>query len=69
MGRGRRGKAREGREETARSGGQRKGPASAAVVRAGLVPSLVADTSAADYLMAAGPAPRSALNRADPDGL
>ena len=39
-----------------------------AVLRSGLVTSLVTDTSAADYLMTAGPAPRPALNRADPDG-
>ena len=40
-----------------------------AVLRSGLVTSLVTDTSAADYLMTAGPAPKSALNRSDPDGV
>ncbi|MGY0066152.1 sugar-binding transcriptional regulator [Streptomyces sp. QTS137] len=55
-------------EVVAIAGGQRKGPAIDAVLRSGLVTSLVTDTSAADYLMAAGPAPRSALNRSDPDG-
>jgi DNA-binding transcriptional regulator LsrR (DeoR family) len=50
------------------AGGQRKGPAIDAVLRSGLVTSLVTDTSAADYLMTAGPTPKPALNRADPDG-
>ncbi|CAM5483145.1 Inosine-5'-monophosphate dehydrogenase [Streptomyces fumanus] len=51
------------------AGGQRKAPAIDAVLRSGLVTSLVTDTSAADYLMAAGPAPKPALNRSDPDGI
>src|SRR5690606_1307696 len=56
-------------EVVAIAGGQRKGPAIDAVLRSGLVTSLVTDTSAADYLLAAGPAPKPALNRSDPDGV
>src|SRR6478735_1300281 len=55
-------------EVVAIAGGQRKAAAIDAVLRSGLVTSLVTDTSAADYLMTAGPTPKSALNRADPDG-
>ncbi|MFE2136770.1 sugar-binding domain-containing protein, partial [Streptomyces sp. NPDC059466] len=55
-------------EVVAIAGGQRKAAAIDAVLRSGLVTSLVTDTSAADYLMAAGPAPRPALARQDPDG-
>ncbi|MGQ4384489.1 sugar-binding transcriptional regulator [Streptomyces sp. SAS_270] len=55
-------------EVVAIAGGQRKAAAIDAVLRSGLVTSLVTDTSAADYLMTAGPTPRPALNRADPDG-
>jgi DNA-binding transcriptional regulator LsrR (DeoR family) len=55
-------------EVVAIAGGQRKGAAIDAVLRSGLVTSLVTDTSAADYLMTAGTTPKPALNRADPDG-
>jgi DNA-binding transcriptional regulator LsrR (DeoR family) len=55
-------------EVVAIAGGARKGAAIDAVLRSGLVTSLVTDTSAADYLLTAGPAPAPALNRADPDG-
>ncbi|MFC7266293.1 sugar-binding transcriptional regulator [Streptomyces lutosisoli] len=55
-------------EVVAIAGGQRKAAAIDAVLRSGLVTSLVTDTSAADYLMTAGTPPRPALNRADPDG-
>ena len=44
------------------------GPAFDAVLRSGLVTSLVTDTSAADVLMAAGTTPKPAHNRSDPDG-
>ena len=56
-------------EVVAIAGGQRKAAAIDAVLRSGLVTSLVTDTSAADYLMTAGPAPKPALNRTDPDGI
>ncbi len=56
-------------EVVAIAGGQRKAAAIDAVLRSGLVTSLVTDTSAADYLMTAGPTPRPALSRADPDGV
>ncbi|MFI0811526.1 sugar-binding transcriptional regulator [Streptomyces echinatus] len=55
-------------EVVAIAGGQRKASAIDAVLRSGLVTSLVTDTSAADYLMTTGPTPRPALSRADPDG-
>lgn len=55
-------------EVVAIAGGQRKASAIDAVLRSGLVTSLVTDTSAADYLMTAGTPPKPALNRADPDG-
>lgn len=56
-------------EVLAIAGGRRKGDAIDAVLRSGLVTSLVTDTAAADYLMDTGrPAPRPALDRAGPDG-
>ncbi|MDI3420177.1 sugar-binding transcriptional regulator [Streptomyces luteolus] len=55
-------------EVVAIAGGQRKAAAIDAVLRSGLVTSLVTDTAAADQLLEAGPAPRPALDRADPDG-
>lgn len=55
-------------EVVAIAGGRRKAAAIDAVLRSGLVTSLVTDTAAADHLLTAGPAPRPALNRADPDG-
>jgi DNA-binding transcriptional regulator LsrR (DeoR family) len=55
-------------EVVAIAGGQRKAAAIDAVLRSGLVTSLVTDTSAADYLMTGGPAPGPALDRTDPDG-
>lgn len=56
-------------EVVAIAGGQRKAAAIDAVLRSGLVTSLVTDTAAADYLMAAGTPPKSALSRTDPDGI
>lgn len=55
-------------EVVAIAGGRRKASAIDAVLRSGLVTSLVTDTAAADYLLSAGSAPRPALERADPDG-
>jgi DNA-binding transcriptional regulator LsrR (DeoR family) len=56
-------------EVLAIAGGMRKAAAIDAVLRSGLVTSLVTDTAAADHLLhATGPAPRPALDRADPDG-
>jgi DNA-binding transcriptional regulator LsrR (DeoR family) len=56
-------------EVVAIAGGQRKAAAIGAVLRSGLVTSLVTDTAAADYLLnEAAPGPRPALDRADPDG-
>jgi DNA-binding transcriptional regulator LsrR (DeoR family) len=56
-------------EVLAIAGGMRKAAAIDAVLRSGLVTSLVTDTAAADHLLhAVGPAPRPALDRADPDG-
>ncbi|MGH3312746.1 MAG: sugar-binding transcriptional regulator [Streptomyces sp.] len=56
-------------EVVAIAGGQRKAEAIGAVLRSGLVTSLVTDTAAADYLlMETGPGPKPALERADPDG-
>jgi len=55
-------------EVLAIAGGTRKGAAIDAVLRSGLVTSLVTDTAAAEYLLhSTGPAPRPALDRADPD--
>ena len=56
-------------EVLAIAGGMRKAAAIDAVLRSGLVTSLVTDTAAADCLLhTTGPAPRPALDRADPDG-
>ncbi|MFD5645553.1 sugar-binding domain-containing protein, partial [Streptomyces anulatus] len=56
-------------EVVAIAGGQRKAAAIGAVLRSGLVTSLVTDTAAADYLLTESPAGvRPALERADPDG-
>ncbi|WP_093608466.1 sugar-binding transcriptional regulator [Streptomyces indicus] len=55
-------------EVVAIAGGQRKAAAIDAVLRSGLVTSLVTDTAAADHLLSAGSAPKPALDRADPDG-
>lgn len=56
-------------EVLAIAGGKRKAEAINAVLRSGLVTSLVTDTAAADHLLnSTGPAPRPALDRADPDG-
>ncbi|MGA4843168.1 sugar-binding transcriptional regulator [Streptomyces sp. G45] len=55
-------------EVVAIAGGARKAAAIDAVLRSGLVTSLVTDTAAADHLLTAGTAPRPALDRADPDG-
>ncbi|MET7640596.1 sugar-binding domain-containing protein [Streptomyces sp. NPDC005438] len=56
-------------EVVAIAGGQRKAEAIGAVLRSGLVTSLVTDTAAADRLLGeVRPGPRPALDRADPDG-
>lgn len=56
-------------EVIAIAGGQRKAEAIGAVLRSGLVTSIVTDTAAADYLLTeAEPGPKPALERADPDG-
>ncbi|WP_329180810.1 sugar-binding transcriptional regulator [Streptomyces sp. NBC_01477] len=56
-------------EVLAIAGGTRKAAAIDAVLRSGLVTSLVTDTAAADQLLrATSPARRPALDRADPDG-
>lgn len=56
-------------EVLAIAGGMRKVEAIDAVLRSGLVTSLVTDTAAANHLLnSTGPAPRPALDRADPDG-
>lgn len=55
-------------EVVAIAGGQRKAAAIDAVLRSGLVTSLVTDTAAADQLMVMGQTPHPALDRADPDG-
>ncbi|MGP3948641.1 sugar-binding transcriptional regulator [Streptomyces sp. 7N604] len=56
-------------EVVAIAGGHRKAPAIGAVLRSGLVTSLVTDTAAADYLLhETNPGLRPALDRADPDG-
>ncbi|WP_434587996.1 sugar-binding transcriptional regulator [Streptomyces sp. A5-4] len=55
-------------EVVAIAGGLRKAAAIDAVLRSGLVTSLVTDTAAADFLLnETAPGPRPALNRADPD--
>lgn len=55
-------------EVIAIAGGQRKAHAIGAVLKSGLVTSLVTDTAAADYLLLeSAPGPRPALDRADPD--
>ncbi|MGK5630890.1 sugar-binding transcriptional regulator [Streptomyces sp. URMC 123] len=55
-------------EVVAIAGGQRKAAAIGAVLRSGLVTSLVTDTAAADHLLTESrPGPRPALERADPD--
>ncbi|GAA1883249.1 sugar-binding domain-containing protein [Streptomyces durmitorensis] len=55
-------------EVVAIAGGQRKAAAIDAVLRSGLVTSLVTDTAAADQLLVMGATPHPALDRADPDG-
>ncbi|MFK8909772.1 sugar-binding transcriptional regulator [Streptomyces sp. YS-3] len=56
-------------EVVAIAGGARKASAIDAVLRSGLVTSLVTDTAAADFLLhETGAQPRPALDRADPDG-
>ncbi|AXK33352.1 transcriptional regulator [Streptomyces armeniacus] len=55
-------------EVVAIAGGLRKAAAIDAVLRSGLVTSLVTDTAAADQLLETLPGPRPALDRADPDG-
>ncbi|MET9291853.1 sugar-binding domain-containing protein [Streptomyces sp. NPDC003077] len=56
-------------EVIAIAGGRHKAAAIGAVLRSGLVTSLVTDTAAADHLLTeTGPGPRPALDRADPDG-
>jgi DNA-binding transcriptional regulator LsrR (DeoR family) len=56
-------------EVLAIAGGMRKAAAIDAVLRSGLVTSLVTDTAAADHLLhSTSPAARPALDRADPDG-
>jgi DNA-binding transcriptional regulator LsrR (DeoR family) len=56
-------------EVLAIAGGLRKAAAVDAVLRSGLVTSIVTDTAAADYLLhSTDPLPRPALDRADPDG-
>ncbi len=52
-------------EVVAIAGGQRKAAAIDAVLRSGLVTSLVTDTAAADFLLTAGPTPKP---RAEPRG-
>jgi DNA-binding transcriptional regulator LsrR (DeoR family) len=54
-------------EVVAIAGGRRKADAIAAVLRSGLVTSLVTDTVAADRLLAQSPGLRPALERVDPD--
>ena len=55
-------------EVIAIAGGRRKAAAIGAVLRSGLVTSLVTDTAAADYLLhETGPGPWPALERVDPD--
>lgn len=54
-------------EVVAIAGGRRKADAIGAVLRSGLVTSLVTDTTAADRLLTQPPGRRPALDRADPD--
>ncbi|MGW1147905.1 sugar-binding domain-containing protein, partial [Streptomyces sp. NPDC002454] len=54
-------------EVIAIAGGRRKATAIDAVLRSGLVTSLVTDTAAADLLMTTGTSPAPALERRDPD--
>lgn len=55
-------------EVVAIAGGLRKASAIGAVLRSGLVTSLVTDTAVADYLLTeSAPGLRPALDRADPD--
>ncbi|MEV0601734.1 sugar-binding domain-containing protein [Streptomyces sp. NPDC050315] len=55
-------------EVVAIAGGHRKAAAIGAVLKSGLVTSLVTDTAAADHLLLeSAPGPRPALDRADPD--
>lgn len=56
------------REVVAIAGGRRKAQAIGAVLRSGLVTSLVTDSTAADLLLAQAPGRRPALERVDPDG-
>ncbi|MFC7221079.1 sugar-binding transcriptional regulator [Streptomyces polyrhachis] len=57
-------------EVVAIAGGTRKAAAIGAVLRSGLVTSLVTDTAAADYLLSRSrPPARPALERVDPDDL
>ncbi len=57
-------------EVVAIAGGLRKASAIGAVLRSGLVTSLVTDTAVADYLLTeSAPGLRPALDRADPDDL
>ncbi|MFI6422370.1 sugar-binding transcriptional regulator [Streptomyces sp. NPDC050842] len=56
-------------EVVAIAGGQRKAAAIGAVLRSGLVTSLVTDRAAADYLLTeSSPGTHPALDRTDPDG-
>ena len=55
-------------EVVAIAGGRRKAAAIGAVLKSGLVTSLVTDTAAADHLLETEPGPRPALDRTDPDG-
>ncbi|WP_206337298.1 sugar-binding domain-containing protein [Streptomyces sp. Z26] len=55
-------------EVVAIAGGQRKAAAIDAVLRSGLVTSLVTDTAAADQLLEVPAGPHPALERRDPDG-
>ncbi|MGW0983344.1 sugar-binding transcriptional regulator [Streptomyces xiamenensis] len=56
-------------EVVAIAGGRRKAEAIGAVLRSGLVTSLVTDTAAADLLLTQSPGVRPALERADPDSV
>lgn len=57
-------------EVVAIAGGLRKAEAIGAVLRSGLVTSLVTDTAAADFLLTEfTPGPRPALERCDPDAV
>ena len=57
-------------EVVAIAGGRRKAAAIGAVLRSGLVSSLVTDTAAADYLLTrSAPGPRPARERVDPETL